>query len=346
MIDSYYTDSSLADNLISYIPDNIPIASVADFCAGGGELLNATIRRYPTVECTAVDIDATAINTITKEHPNWNIVHADFMNRSEMDASIGDLRYDLITLNPPFSCKGSKIVSVQIDGYSFKVSTSMAFLLQAIEYLKPEGILVTILPMSIVYSQKDKLAWQFLQHNYNAYVLQELDKYPFNKCAPGIVLVSINYEFDKTYTSTSIAHCDCDFPFEIHIKRGQLSMCDVSKNEDGDLLLIHTTNLCDNKIANLNTKVNTHSTVCGPAVLIPRVCNPNVGKIVLLEEKRKYAISDCIIALMVDNIIDATQLYDTIKNDWESFRGLYKGTGAKYITLERLKEYLNYTQRV
>ncbi len=337
MIDSYYTDSTLADRLINYLPKDVGVCNVADFCVGGGELLNATLRRYPKAVCTGIDINNDAVDELSILHPEWRILHNDFMDGKSVDASIGDTLFDLIVLNPPFSCKGSKITPVSVSDKEFKVSTSMAFILRSIKYLKPHGVILAILPLSVVYSQKDRNAWNYLKENYNACLLEECERYSFNGCSPGIVLVAINYPHKYVQRESSVK---IEMPFSIQLKRGSLSMCNVQASESGQWDLLHTTNLSDNEICNVSTKVNTKSIVKGPAVLIPRVCNPNVGKIVLITCDKTYAISDCIIALQVLYDKDAEALYKILLADWNNFKMLYKGTGAKYITLERLTSYL------
>ena len=337
-MDSYYTDAVLADRLISYIPDELTINTVVDFCVGGGELLNAVSRRYPDVLCTGIDLDANAIERLKTMRPNWNIIHSDFMDNKSIESSIGSTKFDLIVLNPPFSCRGSKRVDTQLDGMTFKVSTSMSFLIEALKYVSPYGIITAILPISVIYSQKDQQAWNYLQNKYNAVILEEQEHYQFGKCSPGIVLVSLNYK--KSHILTSNTPTKLGVTYHVKLKRGQLSMCDIENTNNGLYQLIHTTNLCNNKIYDSNIKVNSHSIISGPAVIIPRVCHPNIGKIAIVKEGEIYAISDCILAMLVESNEDANTLFQQLINDWPNFKHLYKGTGAKYVTLERLSNYL------
>lgn len=337
MIDSYYTDPTLADRLINYLPKDICVCNVADFCVGGGELLNATLRRFPKAICTGIDINNDAVDELSLLHPEWRVLHNDFMDGKAVDASIGDTLFDLIVLNPPFSCKGSQVISVSVSNKEYKVSTSMAFVLKSIKYLKPQGVILAILPLSVVYSQKDRNAWNYLKENHNACLLEERERYSFKGCSPGIVLVAINYPHKDVQKESSLK---IKIPFSVQLKRGALSMSNVQSSDSGQWDLLHTTNLSDNRICNVSTKVNTTSIVKGPAVLIPRVCNPNVGKVVLVTCDKTYAISDCIIALQVFSDKDAEALYKILLADWNNVKMLYKGTGAKYITLERLKSYL------
>ncbi len=336
MVDSYYTDSVLADKLVGYIPADIEIHNVVDFCVGGGELLNAALRRYSHLQCTGVDSDLSAIEKLRIDCPHWKLIHEDFLNHEQISNEISDKKFDLILLNPPFSCKGSQIKKCVFDSVEFKTSTSMTFVLNALKYLSKDGIMLCILPISVIYSQKDRVVWDYLKLEYNAHILTEIERYSFKGCAPGIVLVSFNYNYHNKYKK-SIA--SIKFPATITINRGHLSMHKLCKTPHGPLYLVHTTNLSDNQIRNLSHKINTKSIATGPSVLIPRVCNPNISKVAVLYSGERYAISDCIISLQVQSNEDAVKLYKLIIDSWENFKSLYTGTGAKYITVDRLKMY-------
>lgn len=71
----------------------------------------------------------------------------------------------MILLNPPFTCKGSIIEHVNLGEQDFKVSTAMLFLMRALRFLSDNGGLYAIMPISIIYSEKDKQAWNYLKIN-------------------------------------------------------------------------------------------------------------------------------------------------------------------------------------
>ena len=126
--DKFYTPDHLADRLISHIAeDNIQTA--ADFCVGDGDLLKATLRRFPDVMCFGVDISAESIEQLQREHADWLLGTCDFMERGNMAKliGIGDKKYDLIVFNPPFTCKGSTLCRIVFDVKVFKCSTALMF---------------------------------------------------------------------------------------------------------------------------------------------------------------------------------------------------------------------------
>src|SRR5690606_31823998 len=101
-------------------------------------------------------------------------------------------KFDLVLLNPPFTCKGASRKMIVFDGLEFQMSTSMAFFVEAINYLSNEGVMYAILPQSVAYSKKDEKIRDYLKRKYNFRILEERNNQTFEKCAPNIVLASIN----------------------------------------------------------------------------------------------------------------------------------------------------------
>ena len=103
--------------------------------------------------------------------------------------------------------------------------------------------------------------------------------------------------------------------------------------------LIHTTNLIKGELIGLkNILPGGNKLVRVSGVVIPRVCNPSPDKIVLLNENTTYALSDCVIVIITEDIVDARKVKTCIIENWDDFVLIYKGTGAQYTTLERLKK--------
>jgi hypothetical protein len=96
-----------------------------------------------------------------------------------------------------------------------------------------------------------------------------------------------------------------------------------------------------NKIVDLEYKVGkTISFIEGPALLIHRIGQPSAKKICIISSNEVYALSDCVIGIKSRTIKECQQLKKIIIDHWNDFSNLYKGTGAKYITIERLKYFL------
>lgn len=341
MKDSYYTPESLANYLTSLIDDR-DFKKVADFCVGEGRLLTAAYSKWPNAQLYGTDVCPKVIKRMKSSHPNWNFGKCDFLNSKSRNANpILRQEFDLILSNPPFSCKGSKVNHVTFDNITFQVSDAMAFIIEAMKYLEKDGVMYAILPQSCGYSNKDKKIREYLIEKYNFRILEEREEQSFDDCSPNIILVSIN---DKSPYENEIINAYLNTDKKISIKRilrGNISMFKVDKHFGNEMSLIHSTNIRDHKIINIAHRVKSNrSVVKGPAVLIHRVGNPSFNKICIISSQESYVISDCIIGIELLTERDCNILFNYIKSNWSYFHSLYKGTGAKFITIERLYSFL------
>lgn len=340
MKDTFYTSVDLAEILINHIGYK-QINSVVDFCVGGGELLRAAKSKWNNVQCYGTDISDLAISSLKLLHPDWKIETCDFLSQESRDSAevLKDKKFDLILLNPPFTCKGSTIHKVVFDDKTFTVSTAMLFLVEAIKYLENEGEIFAILPISVAYSQKDKKIREYLTKNYGLSILEERDKQSFRKCTPNIILASINSKENLGYTYES-KYLEIEMN-GVSVFRGSVSMHEIQKYSVNGKPLIHSTNLLNNAITGLLHKVDLNrSEVTGPAVLLHRVGNPNIKKICIIPAGETYVLSDCVLAIKTITQNDSIKLRDLLFENWHNIKNLYKGTGAKYITIDRLESYL------
>jgi tRNA1(Val) A37 N6-methylase TrmN6 len=338
--DSHYTPTELADRLVSFIvKENVCL--IADFCVGEGELLRAAKKKWNTAKFFGNDISGEAIQLLKKNYPDWTLEKCDFLNQKARNEKLFfKSKFDVILLNPPFTCKGSTIHTINFDDLEFHTSTAMFFLVEAIKYLQEDGVLYAILPQSIAYSNKDEKIRAYLRKKYNFKIIEELKNQGFKKCTPNIILASINdvqsIDFDNAFKqiNTGIKH--------LQIQRGSIGMYNIQECNKHPVSLVHSTNIRDNKIVDLEYKVrNTISYIRGPALLIHRVGQPNIKKVCIISSKEAYALSDCVIGIKTETMKDCKKLKEMITDYWNDFKNLYKGTGAKYITIERLKYFLN-----
>jgi tRNA1(Val) A37 N6-methylase TrmN6 len=346
-MDSYYTSSKLANKLVRHVRKR-NIGTVADFCIGDGALIKAANEKWPDAKCFGVDISSTAISSLKQKQSKWKLSVCDLLkkrSRSTCQVLYNQKKgFDLILLNPPFTCIGSTLYEVKLDEKEFKCSTALAFLTESLNYLSNTGSLYAILPISCAFSKKDALLWQTLEANYQLKVIEILKDHHFKNCSPTIILVSLN--------DPSVKGIDLSFKRsnnwkkKITLMRGNLRMHSVRHNKKGNLL-IHTTNLQRNRIVNLNVKVKTISScITGPALLLPRVGKPDLKKVVSINKSEVYAISDCIIAIKTETLSDSLNLKKLLKVHWNEVRELYKGTGAPYLTIERIEKYLGMKETI
>jgi len=346
VIDPFYTPTPLAVKLADYV-DLDYVNKIADFCIGDGELIRAVRDKYPAALCYGVDICNDVIANLKEKHPDWKLAVCDFEDDESVNKIdfIEYMLFDLIMMNPPFTCKGSIVETIEFEGQVFKVSTAMKFVMRALEHLSMEGGLYAILPISCVYSEKDKKAWDYLRQRHYACVLEEPERVYFSKkCSPCIVLVYAgNRDIRRTHQNNMNPFLDLPI---VDVVRGAIRMqgLKVSKSKHAKRL-IHTTNMQNGKLYKVNKILTSYNAINGFGVVIPRVCNPNRSKIVVLNNQKEYVLSDCVALLKTRTMEEAIVVKESILEHWPAFEQLYKGTGARYTTVERLKTAFGVTER-
>ena len=345
--DAFYTPAGLARRLLSFAIE-IPQTTI-DFCVGDGGLLAAAEQRFPGTTCYGVDISEEVITELKLRQPAWNLAHCDFKDEEVLTKIpfLNGRRFDLIVLNPPFTCRGGSINKVFIGEDEYHVSTAMSFLVGALPYLSDKGSIYAILPITCVYSEKDRRCWQYLRDNYHACVLTEVHKASFRgRCTPNIVIVYLGrepYPIEDNCLTFGVS----EVGFKLKgIKRGRLSVCEMKQVKEGcnRLPYIHTTNMRGGEIVDVcYTKKGVKESVKGYGLLIPRVCNPNVEKLVVYGGE-ECILSDCVVMLQTHSMQQAERLRCYLVAHWDEFKKIYVGTGARYVTMERLRKYFNYPE--
>ena len=337
--DSFYTPPSLAEKLAGYVTAK-KVQSAIDFCVGDGDLLKAVAKRFDRARLYGTDISSEALQKLGDSCQEMMLGECDFKNDKSVNNVhfLHDNTFDLIVLNPPFTCKGSVVEHLEFDGEDFKVSTAMLFTMRALRYLSEQGGLYAILPISCVYSEKDKKAWDYLKAHYNACVLEEPSRVYFKDCAPHIVLIYAGrYPMEILHATEEV---DFSALPVTSIVRGCVRMQSPAYSKKRDAVpLIHTTNIQKGKLVNLKKILpGEHLKIDGFGVVIPRVCNPNPNKVALLDGSHSYVLSDCVIVLRTDTMEAAEKVRNHILTNWHGFITLYKGTAAQYTTLARVKQ--------
>lgn len=343
MVDSYYTPSDLANKLVGYI-DKDKVRVIADFCVGDGVLLRAAEKRWPDATCVATDISSSALSTVRKAHQDWTVGRCDLLNKKSRDRcralNEANEQVDLVLLNPPFSCKGGTRKEVLLNGEVFQCSTALAFVVTALSYMSSSGCLYAILPRSVAHSERDARLWKALVSGYNLKVLTRSSQKYFVGCSPHIIIISLNVA-EHTCISTGVLRLDAKERI-VSIIRGNVPMNIAKKRCDGVDLLVHSTSLRMNNVspARFLRKAGDLE-VSGPAVLLPRVGTPRKDKICLLLKDESVVLSDCVIAIQTHSLAASKRLQRQILSNWTLVDELYQGTGARYVTLSRLKEFFS-----
>ena len=74
----------------------------------------------------------------------------------------------------------------------------------------------------------------------------------------------------------------------------------------------------------------------GPMVLLPRVGQPKRSKVAKYLDSGAFTLSDCVIALMCPSSESAALLWKDLQANWSLLEQEYVGSGARYITNQRL----------
>ena len=339
MLDPFYTPDDLAQKVVSLYNGPIP-RLIGDFCAGDGGLLRASAIRFPQANYFANDKSKRAYHNLLKYHSDWEVRNIDFLN----DKCLHDIAhlngaFDLLLLNPPFTCKGQKY-KIIFDGLKFSASKALLFLVRSIRFLARGGRLLAVLPIGVSISERDADLMSYLKSVYGFHIHRKISGVSFAGKEPNVILAELCRPATlPAYTPRKVRKQDYGF-----LHRGTLNVVNTKNNmmSKKGIAFIHTTNLVGGKIVEVQTRVSPHKTkvLVGPAVLVPRVGNPNIDKVVVIGEGKKCVLSDCVIAILSSDASSAYYIKSILHARKEGYYRLYAGTGAKYITLSRFGKYL------
>jgi hypothetical protein len=339
-IDAFYTPPKLAAEMVR-VCSGRPVV-VADVTSGDGELLRAASQRWPKAKLIAADISRAALARLSATLKVDVASRCNFLSQRSRSQCAAFKNWsgkiNLCLLNPPFSCRGGKRITVSTRLFSTNCSTAMAFLLNAFEYLHSDGEIVAILPAGVVASEKDDDAWRQLSKHATVTTVSQHDHRTFGDCYPTTSLVHIRRINGQDVTVLDDKKTPAQFPLPtrkpVVIYRGTIQMHSIPR---GRMPLAHSTDLIGFRlILNGHRTKQGESGINGPFVAICRVGDPKKEKIALHYTQSQIGISDCILALKCSTKADANQLHTEMVANWLNLAGLYSGTGAKYITVSKL----------
>ncbi len=334
--------------MVQYASDR-NVTLVADFAAGQGELIRAAQSRWPRAQFIATDVNRNTLSKLRRHEVSWAVGNCDFLNHKSRDRctalskAIGKVSVALI--NPPFSCRGARYYKVEYLGSSVRCSLALAFVLQSLPYLAPDGQLIALLPAGCLTSQKDKQAWNAVKQSYSVEDFGTNGRGTFDGCHAETVivrLVSLNKKFRKKKPIGPGARVNVPSPTTIRVFRGTAPMYLANGAHSTETMpLVHTTELERDRL-NLAARTieRKWKSMRGPAVLIPRVGRPYRHKIKLYLGRKRIVLSDCVIALSCRTPVSARELQSALLQNWDSLQKEYGGTCAPYITLYSIQTFL------
>lgn len=148
LLDSHFGGDGEAGSLID---DPGAVERVLDLCTGSGCLAILAARHFPNATIDAVDISKGAVDVATRNVGEYGLDDRISVHRSDLFASLGDNRYDLIITNPPYvdaegmaalppECRAEP--KLAFDGGADGLDVVRRILRDAPDHLTPDGGLI------------------------------------------------------------------------------------------------------------------------------------------------------------------------------------------------------------
>lgn len=372
----YYTSVEISDLLVKQLGSLSP-SNILDIGCGDSNLLVAAGARWKKANLFGIDIDPV---NISKTHNKLTLLSGDGFDPNlyhKIIETCGEI--DLSVSNPPYlsidyTKKEKHILSLagfdKIIGQNIRfIPSELVFLAQNLRVMKPNAELAIILPAGLISGVKWQTFRDFILNEFDIQACIQLPQNAFKKTeASTFALIlkkapaqnkkikisninsSIKYDIsredaikrmDYQYYSQPYynVHLGLSSADDIEIFRGNLS--NKQLRESG-LDYIHTQDLSIgfNEISRNNQIESSPMKYAVKGdILIARVGTRCIGRVSYLK-KGKLPISDCVFVIRTKN---SNALWNSIKSsqltDFLKFSAL--GVGAKYITIEMLKEIFN-----
>lgn len=337
MTDAIYTPPELAQFLASASSLASP-GFIADFAAGDGALLRVAAERWPEARLFGSDIDETAVLSVRASIAGCDAKVHDLL-ADDNDSVFATQTFDLILLNPPFSCRGNTQFQATFAGQTYLASKALAFVARALKYLAIDGELIAILPASVLVSERDAGLIAAIRDWGCVEQIGDVRKDAFRSHAVTVTVLRISLSAQQRKPAVEKPRLVSLRPYAVEMSRGSLAVHDYVETQTGPRF-IHTTDMRDSRLAPTKRQASAERRrVHGPAVLISRVGRPSKDKIVQLPSC-EAVLSDCVIALRTVPAGHEHALAAAIAENWETFKTAYGGSCAPYTTLKRLAEAL------
>lgn len=347
-LDKYYTPSTVAASILKESFFSSPRVCVDSTC-GSGRLLEAAHNTFDDVKCIGLDRDKRAIAALKRKKPEWVLSVADLLNVNsyrKTHAFAAQESCDLLLLNPPFSHQGRKSIDISYLGNELKGSVAMAHILKSFEIFNPKQGAIIIAPESLLYSETDSTARRILKNEFNVEIIGELENKTFRGARVHSVAIQLLRKDIELLVDTPKVESSFSTNVLLTTKliRGNLPVFKFEEMPYGRPF-IHSTNLLElAKSSDVSTlPVGTYTDrKLQPSwvLLLPRVGVPNINALRPIYLDQDVQLSDCVIALSFVKKSESIEAEKRILAHWEEFSALYRGTGARYVTLSRLKEWL------
>jgi predicted RNA methylase len=340
-LDQYYTPPDVAIELIFNARATLNSPQVViDTACGQGNLLSAAQRVFQDIRCVGVDRDRNAIRRLRAKKPTWTLSVADVLDGpvfSRTKAVLSSPHCDLLTLNPPFSMSKSKSVSASFAGTTLRSSVAMAHILRSFDTFHPQSGAIAIVPESLLYSATDSEARKLLAGFYDTTAIRSLSNSTFRGARANSLVVRW---IPKEYSSRSEVAIDEERPrtqCPPIVVRGGLPVFESINSRHG-IPLLHSSDISslvrNDSLSHCRlVKPIERGVIEGIAIVLPRVGVPIKEYISPVRLKEKVQLSDCVFALKFATMREAKVFSSYILSDWKFLIDQYHGTGARYISV-------------
>ncbi|MDP2419484.1 MAG: N-6 DNA methylase [Hydrogenophaga sp.] len=344
--DKYYTPPAVANRALERAQLVSKPIVCADTACGSGSLLIAAENVLNARYGVGIDSDPHAIQQLRRARPDWRLYVGDLLKRNRAPPTGfpgANYGVDLLVLNPPFSLGPRKYVTVKYLGRSVKCSVAMAHILRSFELFRPIQGAIAVVPESLLYSNTDQHARELLDHNFSFTELLQLSIYTFKGARVNSLFVQIAPQISRRDSSIQINTTQLDI-IPVTVVRGGLQMHAFERSPSG-ARVIHSTalrSIATGGVATISDKTSSTAKgrISGWMLLLPRVGLPNKEAFCAFYSRDEVQLSDCVIGMTFPSKLEAFCVQRRIVANWQSLLSIYKGTGARYITIARFVDWL------
>ena len=341
-LDQYFTPEKTASYLLAEASFTDPEYCLDPTC-GSGNLLSAANKIHGSTKCIGLDRDRKIITKLRKENPHWLLSVADMQREGSYIRTLVASNFkacDALLLNPPFSQGKNKYLDISYKNSQFKCSVAMSYIMRSLELFSPTQGALVIAPESLLYSELDEQARDYLTKEYDFKSICDLENKTFKGAKVHASVFKLLPRLEKLETKAIIRTSDKEIRASIVRGGAQVHVVNRSKNYGADSVpFIHTKMLPNLFEQGLDDKQRTVVKVCGRikgyCILLPRVGLPKIALSKTVKLDDEVQLSDCIFAIQGEYHV-LKEIEMRISLNWQEF---YKGTGARYITLSKLKKW-------